>query len=140
MGPSVTLVRTLFQRVAPNPPGPGPGGLPWFSPVLTVLALARTKSAPELLSLMISLTTACLRSCRPMMRASMVLSAEGMVRGRCRGRIRDRGKVARRHEYEQGKEKERCYGQGGDRVRSDNVLNVNCKNRAIEMDDTRSSM
>jgi hypothetical protein len=79
-----------------------------------------------------------------MMRASIVLSAERMVRGRCRGRIRDRGKVPRRHEYGQGKEKEKekesCYGQGSDRLRLDNVLNVNCENRAIEMDDKRSSM
>lgn len=75
-----------------------------------------------------------------MMRASMVLSAARMVRGRFRGRIRDRGKVARRHKYGQGKEKERCYGQGSDRLRLDNVLNVNCENRAIEMDDSRSSM
>jgi hypothetical protein len=87
VGPSVTLARTLFQRVAPNPPDPDPGlgGFPWSAPVLSVLPVARTKSAPELLSLIISPTTACFRSCSPMIRASIVLSAEdrtGQERGR----------------------------------------------------------
>jgi hypothetical protein len=88
VGPSARLVRTLFQRVAPNPPNPdpGPGGFPWSAPVLPV---ARTKSAPELLSLIISLTTACLRSCSPMIRASIVLSAEDR-----RGEVR-RGQYSR---------------------------------------------
>ena len=89
-GPSATLVLTLLQRAAPSPPGFGADGL--LGSVVPVLSvLTRTKSDPELLSLMISLTTACFRSCSPMMRASMVLSAEeGSTRRQKRGKRQGR--------------------------------------------------
>ena len=72
IGPSVTLARTLVHRTAPSPPG---GGILDLSPV-PVPTPSFEKVDPELFSFMICPTTACLMSCSPMIRASIVLSAE----------------------------------------------------------------
>ena len=74
MGPSVALARTLVHSAAPSPPGLGTVDLS----TVPVPDPSFEKVDPELFSFIICPTTACLMSCSPMMRASIVLSAESV--------------------------------------------------------------